>query len=1415
VFLLLPVQRRIDEFSERLQARTIERLEETIDREISYRSMSPSILLFLEIRGIEVKRRGDGRNLALETIRVHYSFPELLRGNIADSVNTVRIIDSTVRLDRRKDAPLIADMRSILKGGGESDGEIPRLVVNGENVTVFYTTSEGAFDLRNFFFSARYDREEERYDIEGRGRVHGELKTPMQIADFAVSRGESRFSFRSSITPDFSDLNARLTLRQFDSDLLSFSGLTIELIRDESRTVLRKIEDSSPWDLQLVLNQETETLTGSLRARDFVPADNIQAQSGLEPYGEWLSTNISGEASFTAGLDGSLHSYRGDLELFIKNSSLPQPLTADLEAEGDLEKIRFERLRVETKSARARFRGRLPLDSLLPSGSLWIDRLQWQDYRVSGRCDLRSRDNELTVTAPQLSFNTLWLKEFSSSIRLMQDEVEFDFETRIFGARAQADEGGIAGQGTYNRSNGNFLDISMHLESVALAPALEAGAPDGMPGDVLPKDLHVSSELYFSTDFERYSFSLLPLRISNRDESLVFQASVSGNNESVIAEQVSLQTNDRNFRGRVQMSRLQGSSLNFQAEFSHRNRNYSFEGLYRQPSTILLRGNHGLRGTVFFRNDSASFNLRASSYPLPLGEQFTELSLNAAGEFRSAENWQLRIRELRAVGLPGVGQNSSLELALSANAETVQLTEVQYRDGLSTLEGEAEIRNIGFSPPQGDVWIRMNSRDGEESYRGIVSFQTQQLKGRISAQGFPLARVKTLPMRGTLDTTVDIHGTRKSPQLDYSLQVEDAQYNSASVAFSAEGTATPQEMKMKNMNAEFRNHLFNEGAVELRIPSGEFSLEGQYRGILQNRTAEAAVNASGTIEKLQSIRGLTKVPAKNVEANIRFSEFTLFQQQLDPWEFRFSKKESVHIVGGPEDSVSGTMRPDGSFDFDLRAPLPLRVEGSGSLAEGQIAMNLRNLWVDMEVINNFGIEMLDFKSGIIAGGLDIEGPTGDPEFFGELFINEASFGIDYVKGTIRPFSTTVSISGKTGTFEATEIQAGEQRVRLSGGMQFDRWTPDSLRIVIRTLSPKGVETNYVIERSGLIARGFARGTFSYAMDGNMNRIEGDLELNDFTITMQDKGPPPLMGKQQYSVDLELSTGSNVQFLWPRSNFPILRAYLKTGQEIHITYQTNPESYSIRGDVGLRGGEIYYFQRNFYLTEGAIHLNEDENAFNPLLELRARIREVDMEGQPVTIFMIVENEPLKTFTPRFESQPVMATTEIIQLLGGQLYAPLGSPQGELTSALLLTGDVVSQFGIIQTFEQRIKDTLQLDLFSVRTQMIQNVILERVLNRPLLEGEQQLTTAERYLDNTTLFLGKYVGNDLFLQGMVQLRRRPVIETGEIGEEGLSVNMEIGFEWQTPLFLLDFSINPVLSEPKQSIYNTSLGFSWDYSY
>ena len=123
----------------------------------------------------------------------------------------------------------------------------------------------------------------------------------------------------------------------------------------------------------------------------------------------------------------------------------------------------------------------------------------------------------------------------------------------------------------------------------------------------------------------------------------------------------------------------------------------------------------------------------------------------------------------------------------------------------------------------------------------------------------------------------------------------------------------------------------------------------------------------------------------------------------------------------------------------------------------------------------------------------------------------------------------------------------------------------------------------------------------------------------------------------------------MEFIWPNRDVPVLRANAKTGALLQITSDSATGRFSLIGDIDLRNGEIYYFQRNFYLRQGVLSFNENEIQFEPRITARAEIRDRTDDG-PVIISMLVENAPLQSFTARFESSPALSQVEIFSLLG---------------------------------------------------------------------------------------------------------------------------------------------------------------------
>jgi translocation and assembly module TamB len=119
-------------------------------------------------------------------------------------------------------------------------------------------------------------------------------------------------------------------------------------------------------------------------------------------------------------------------------------------------------------------------------------------------------------------------------------------------------------------------------------------------------------------------------------------------------------------------------------------------------------------------------------------------------------------------------------------------------------------------------------------------------------------------------------------------------------------------------------------------------------------------------------------------------------------------------------------------------------------------------------------------------------------------------------------------------------------------------------------------------------------------------------------------------------------------------------------------------------------------------------------------------------------------------------------------------------------------------------------LNLDMFSVRTQIIQNLVAQKVLG-----------TTVNPLDNTSVSLGRYLGNDLFLEMLVRLQQ-PQIPVAVVtsgggllaASTGLQPDLELSLEWATPFFLLDWSFLPKHPET-MFLSDNSLSFSWKISY
>ena len=224
------------------------------------------------------------------------------------------------------------------------------------------------------------------------------------------------------------------------------------------------------------------------------------------------------------------------------------------------------------------------------------------------------------------------------------------------------------------------------------------------------------------------------------------------------------------------------------------------------------------------------------------------------------------------------------------------------------------------------------------------------------------------------------------------------------------------------------------------------------------------------------------------------------------------------------------------------------------------------------------------------------------------------------------------------------------------------------------------------------------------------------------------------------------------------------------------------------------------------TEGNLSFPTDPMAsasFNPVLSLRARLRDFDSEGNPVDVYLILRNSTLDSINPSFESSPSKSLSEIMQILGqsilpNSIYGDISlSSMVSLVSASM---DILTRIGIIpgpqeNTLEQSIRSTLSLDTFSLHTNIFENIIFDTVSYASSNIENESLSPVARYLDGTTLYMGKYLSPELYIEAMMHLaaESNPTETKHTFLSDDLNLDIEVSLEWDNPLAVFTFFTRP----------------------
>ncbi len=658
----------------------------------------------------------------------------------------------------------------------------------------------------------------------------------------------------------------------------------------------------------------------------------------------------------------------------------------------------------------------------------------------------------------------------------------------------------------------------------------------------------------------------------------------------------------------------------------------------------------------------------------------------------------------------------------------------------------------------------------------------------------------------------------------------------AGFSLNADLIVNPSLIRLEGINYTKGDIVINSPAIYFDVTegmaAGSVSMEYQRHNNDRVYPFKAALSFSSDLGKADNLVAFALSAPAMLETGFD-AEVTVDYIDIDNRAYSILDRSIKADINSSEITLDGNLLKgyysfeNGNLELSLIDNEILTIDISGRFSDGTFDLNLNNIAFELGSINFlYPFPLVVFEKGSIAyGDFILYGNFKDSHLFGNAYLKESDLNIwwldeEYIRmgdvhvSVVDNFATTNNTPVMTINRTTGEINKGYAicQAALSNDNILDYYN-------IELFIPDGSSVHVWVPLygQGMQIKSDVSGSFSLYSDLRKNHLSGDLILDNCVMAFGMDELPAWwkQGKIPVANEFNVKLRRNCSFVMPLGPDPIISAAFSENTDFTFAYDSMLGNISLGGSLGFRSGEIYYFEKNFYITEGNIEFrNTNSNRIDPIINLRARLRDFDANGDKVDIYLVLNNSSLSNINPSFESSPQKDINEIMSILGEAILP--SSTYGELNlssvASLVSSGvDVINRVGLINTgggaanLSSTIRENLGLDMFSVRTSIFRNILFDTIF----YSGAENYSPLARYLNDTTIYLGKYLSPKLFLQGLIHLEATKNTQLSFMASD-LSLDLEISLEWQTPLGTLSFATSP----QNFSIYNIFDSFALSYS-
>jgi hypothetical protein len=1416
----------------------ISRFEDAAGLTLDWDSAGFSLLNSLDVRNLTLSRE-DEALVQAKRVRVSYSLASLLSGGGILSVKKIIIEkpvvclklplldsdDTNVSIAKKKYSEIYALIFPYIPEGVE-------IIVRGGEV---YAQSETAnFSAGNISFKL----------------IHSHLISAVVSANARAELSNKQkkgtaqnFSAALRIGAFFSPKTAafRVGVRGFNSPNINVSKTDILFTLNDNSVSLQKINDRRPYDIHVSYNLNNKTYKAALSADNFMPSAILSFKGNLQKLGWSAQSALSGELEIEGedvwtggGFSGSISdaplSYKADINIALAESSPAGKSRVRLKAEGTQKQVTIHNALFNGRNGELSYKGTFIFDPLTPNGTL--EMRQFKPFSkgsagIDASFAISGRRRNITVFADTVMIGGVEFQGVNADF--IRAGTEYTWTASALRFIDNGDDvhiSNIDADGTLD-TRGKNLEANIKLNAIALADVLGimnlTADMKGAEKNPLARNVFFTTEIFFNTDFKHFAYTVPSFVAAFQGQRNGFAvASMSGTDQFFDLSSGRFVWNDGSldFLARADFSGL--DDISFSVDCSLRDISYYINGSILDKTNVRITGSYGFEFLASVQKNGFSGFFKTDMFPLPSGGGVSYLALDTDFRFVSASSWNVNIQRMEITGGGALLASNTLRLSGFANNEGLSIPMIYLNKPDGALYGDA-LAAWNFADGDKRLSGRLSLGNGELSERFTLDcrYMDGEFNLRADALNFQSGWLYRSGLNANLSGTFAFKSNNGI--WDSSFEIYSLAMNAGGgiLRLSTRGTFDAARFSLGDTSLTYnalQSHFSNfDIDLETHTLSTEFSTDG-YIGKKQIRFDAALLLEFAETQSWTSIKRMTQ----RINATLAFQKFNYDKISInEPFTFNFTKNGTLlSASGGPNNMLLARMDGEGTLFASFSKPSPIRGAVFGSLRGGEIDIEGNGLYIEMDTIWDFvPLEIIDFTSGIVSADIHIQGPAGDPSFYGSANGNSISLLIpSYVNGTIGPAPVTLTFRGAEMILEPLSAPVGRTgEARLSGVFQFDRWVPRTFILNIDAEDESPIP--FGIDVAGINAKGDAAGHLEIIVEENSVSVLGNLRGDNAEITLdsgqfrqrtdsaaaqQTAAIQPVSAVQgaQTTADMQpasgdggsekevvteitIQTGRKVEFLWPNPTIPILKATAYAGDSIQITSNSLSGVFSIKGDVRLRSGEMYYFQRNFYLRSGILTFNENESQFDPRLSVRAEMRDRTADGS-VTVSMIIDNQSLLSFSPRLESTPALSQAEILSILGGNLSGVNGQSGSEESNVVpfVSSGLDFAQFVGLRRFENFMRDkVLHVDMFSARTQALQNLLLFNQTQA----AENAQPRAGNFFDNTSIFIGKYFSSGMFGQLMLNMR----YDENRLEFSGLSLEPELMLEFNTPLFNIEWRL------------------------